>query len=84
MQHRTGGKLFNLTGQKGVTKTQTDWIRELLFAGDTAPVAHTKGQTQTLVDAFAAASNKMGLQTNTSKTELLYQPLPNNMSPEDP
>ena len=78
------GKLFNLSRLKAKTKTQTELIRELLFADDTALVAHTKDQVQRLVEAFTAASMKMGLQINTSKTEVLYQPSPTNTSPVEP
>ena len=69
---------------KAVTNTKTELIRELLFTDDTALVVHIKDQAQGLLDVFATASKKMGLQLNTSKREILYQPSPNNTSPEDP
>ena len=40
------------------TVTQTDLFREILFADDTAMVAHTKDQAQRLIVAFVAASKK--------------------------
>ena len=58
VRHRTDGKLFNLSRLKAVTKTKTELIRELLFADDTALVAHTKDQLQSLQDTFSAASKK--------------------------
>ena len=67
-----------------VTKTKTELIRELLIADDTALVANTKDQTQGLMVVFAKASENVGLQINTSKTEVLHQPSPNNTTPEDP
>ena len=84
IRHRTDGGLFNLSRLKAVTKTKTELIRELLFADDTALVAHTKEQAQILLNVFAATSKKMGLHINSSKTEVLFQPSPNNTSPEDP
>ena len=84
VRHRTSGGLFNLGRLKAITKTQTDLFRELLFADDTALVAHTEPQAQRLLDVVAAASKKMGLQINTDKTEILYQPSPSNTSPVNP
>ena len=48
-------------------------MRELLFADDSALVAHSAEQTQKIVDAFFDASKKFGLKINIKKTEVLYQ-----------
>ena len=49
-------------------------MRELLFADDSALVAHSAEEMQKIVDAFSDASKKFGLKINTKKTEVLYQP----------
>ena len=81
---RIDGKLFNLARLKARTKTKLELITELLFADDTALVAHSEQDMQKLVDTFSAASERMGLGINTSKTEVLYQPSPENTSPQEP
>ena len=48
--------------------------RELLFADDSALVAHSAEEMQKIVNAFSYASKKLGLKTNIKKTEVLYQP----------
>jgi len=49
-------------------------MRELLFADDSAQVAHSAEEMQKIVDAFSDASKKFGLKINIKKTEVLYQP----------
>ena len=49
-------------------------MRELLFADDSALVAHSAEEMQNIVNAFSNASNKFGLKINIKKTEMLYQP----------
>ena len=75
---RSDGGLFNLARLKAKTKTTKALIRELLFADDTALVAHNPVQIQRMLDSFSEASKKIGLQINISKTELMYQPAPGN------
>ena len=48
-------------------------MRELLFADDSALVAHSAEEMQKIVDAFSDASKKFGLKINIKKTEVLYQ-----------
>ena len=48
-------------------------MRELLFANDSALVAHSAEKMQKIVDAFSDASKKFGLKINIKKTEVLYQ-----------
>ena len=48
-------------------------MRELLFADDSALVAHSAEEMQKIVDAFFDASKKFGLEINIKKTEVLYQ-----------
>jgi len=49
-------------------------IRELLFADDSALVAHSPQEIQRIINAFSDASKKFGLTINIKKTEVLYQP----------
>ena len=81
---RMDGKLFNLARLKARSKTQLKLITELLFADDTALVAHSEEDILRLVDTFSQASGRMGLQINTSKTEIIYQPSPDNTAPREP
>ena len=48
-------------------------MRELLFAHDSALVAHSAEEMQKIVDAFSDASKNFGLKINIKKTEVLYQ-----------
>jgi hypothetical protein len=50
-------------------------VRDLLFADDSALVAHDSDDIQTLVDRFADAARMFSLKINIKKTECLYQPL---------
>ena len=66
--------LFNVVHFRAKTKTTWILMRELLFADDTALVAHSAEEMQKIVDAFSDASKKFGLKINIKKTEVLYQP----------
>ena len=56
-------------------------MRELLFADDSALVAHSVNEK--IVDAFYDASKKFGLKINIKKTEVLYQPNSTRTREED-
>ena len=58
-------------------------MRELLFADDSALVAHSAEEIQNIVDAFSNASKKFGLKINIKKTEVLYQPNSTRTREED-
>ena len=58
-------------------------MRELLFADDSALVAHSAEEMQKIVDAFSDASKKFGLKINIKKTEVLYQPNSTKTREED-
>jgi len=49
-------------------------VRELLFADDSALVAHSGEEMKKIVDTFSDASKKFSLKINTKNTEVLYQP----------
>ena len=61
---RMDGKLFNLARLKARSKTQLKLITELLFADDTALVAHSEEDILRLVDTFSQASGRMGSQAS--------------------
>lgn len=81
---RSDGKLFNLARLRARTKTQTKLITELLFADDTALIAHDPTKMQQMVDVFSETTRKLGLQINIGKTEVMYQPSPSNPDPHEP
>ena len=49
-------------------------MRELLFADDSALIAHSAEEIKRIVDAFANASSKFGLKINIKKIEVMFQP----------
>ena len=58
-------------------------MRELLFADDSALIAHSAEEMQKIVDAFSEASKKFGLKINIKKTEVLFQPNSTRTREED-
>ena len=58
-------------------------MRELLFADDSALVAHSAGEMQKIVDAFSDVSKKSRLKINVKKTEVPYQPNSTRTREED-
>ena len=56
------------------TKITNILVRELLFADDSALIAHSAEEIQRIVDAFANASSKFGLKFNRKQTEVMFQP----------
>ena len=48
-------------------------MRELLFADDSALVAHSAEEMHNIVDAFSNASKKFGLKINIKNTKVLHQ-----------
>ena len=83
IQSRQSADLFNVAHFRAKTKTTGILMKELLFAGDSALVAHSAGEMQNIVDAFSNASNKFGLKINTKKTVVLYQPNSTRTREED-
>lgn len=74
IQSRQDADLFKVTHFKARTKSIQVLIRELLFADDSALLAHSPQEIQRIVNAFSEASKKFGLKINIKKTEVLYQP----------
>ena len=65
--------LLNVAQFRAKTETTGILMRELRFADDSALVAHSAEEMQTIMDAFSDASIKFGLKLNIKKTEVLYQ-----------
>ena len=61
------------TSERAKTKTTRILMRELLFADDSALIAHSAEEMQKIVDAFSNASKMFGLNINIKKTEVLCQ-----------
>ena len=74
IQSRQSDDLFNIAHLRAKTKTTRILMRELLFADDSALVAHSAEEIQKIVDTFSNASKKFDLKINIKKTEFLYQP----------
>ena len=72
IQSRQSADLFNVAHFKVKTNTTRILLRELLFADDSALVAHSAEEMQKIVDVFSDAS-KIGLKINIKKTDVLYQ-----------
>ncbi|XP_069998486.1 uncharacterized protein [Penaeus vannamei] len=72
---RTDGGLFNLSRLRSHWKILMQCIRELLYADDSALVAHLLKDIQEIMDGFAKSA-EFGLTINAQKTEVLYQPPP--------
>ena len=74
IQSRQNADLFTVAHFTAKTKTTNILVRELLFADDTALIAHSAEEIQGIVDAFANASSKFGLKINIKKTKVISQP----------
>ena len=68
--------LFNLRRLQAHTKTCEQLVRDLLFADDSALVAHTERALQHLTSCFAETAQLFGFEVNLKKTEILHQPAP--------
>lgn len=84
IQTRPGADLFNVSQFKSSRKTKPVLVRELMFADDTAFVAHTHQDMQDIVTRFATAAKAYGLQINIKKTEMMFQPSPGSDSTHQP
>ena len=74
LHSRTDGSLFNLARLRAKTKCREICVRELLYADNSALVAQSLEDLQTILDRFVDASDAFGLTINIRKTEFLYQP----------
>ena len=67
IQSRQNADLFTDAHFRANTKTTNILVRKLLFADDSALIAHSAEEIQRIVDAFANASSKFGLKINIKK-----------------
>ena len=58
---------------KSKTKAAAELVRDLIFADESALVAHSPDGIQALADRFAFAAKQFSLYINIKKTERLYQ-----------
>ena len=67
IQSRQNADLLTVAHFRAKTKTTNILVRELLFADDSALIAHSTEEIQRIVDAFTNASSKFGLKINIKK-----------------
>ena len=74
IQSRQNADLFTVTHFRAKTKPPNILVRELIFADDSALIAHSAEEIQRIVDAFVTASSKFSLKINIKKTKVMFQP----------
>lgn len=84
IQTRHNADLFNVSQFRAKTLTKRNLVREMLFADDSAVVAHSSEEIQKLIDRFAHAAAQFSLKINIKKTECLYQPVKLHNRPPEP
>ena len=76
IHYHLDGNLFNLRRLYTHTKTLKQLFCDLLFADNTALVAHIKRALQRITSYFAEAAQLFRLEVSLKKTEVLHQPAP--------
>lgn len=66
--------LFKVSHFKTGTKTSLKMAREMLYADDSALVAHGEQDMQRRIDRFSQTAGHFSLKVNIRKIEFLYQP----------
>ena len=84
IQTRHGADFFDVAQFKSKTRTTKHLVREMLFADDSALVAHCAADMQVLVNNFAKAAAQFSLKINIKKTECMYQPIKLIHPPPEP
>lgn len=82
--YRMDGGIFNLRRLKAVTKTSITSIVELQYADDNAVFALSEQELQQILDTFAQAYSRLGLEINADKTKVIYQSPPGVRVPLQP
>ena len=80
IQSRPNADLFNVSQFWSLRRTTGVPVRELMFADDTAFVAHSFEDAQDIVTQFSNSAEQFGLKINIKKTEMMYQPIPGSNS----
>ena len=78
IRYRIDGKIFNLSRLKAKSKTSKTTIVEVQYADDNGVAALNEADLQTILNAFDYAYSKLGLKINTKKTEVIFQPAPDD------
>ena len=76
--YRTDGGVFNLNRLRARTKTSNTSLIEFQYADDNAVCALMEEDLQIILNIFTNAYTKLGLSINARKTQVLYQPPPND------
>ena len=74
-RYRTDGRLLNALRLQAKTKVEKYWVCDL-FADDCALNATTEAKMQQSMDRFASSCTNFGLTISTKKTEVMFQPAP--------
>ena len=77
INYRTDGGIFNLRRLSARTKISVTSVIELQYADDNAVCALTERELQLILNTFAGAYSRLGLTVNVRKTQIVYQPAPN-------
>lgn len=84
IQIRPDANIFKVFQCKSKTRTTRSFFREILFAVDSALVAHYAEDMHGLVDCFACAALHLSLKMKIKKMECLYQPVRITHPPPNP
>ena len=76
LRSRTDGGFYKPQRLKADTKVMLDMLRDLLFADDCALCASSEREMQNMVDLFSKACKNFGLTISIPKTEVMFQPAP--------
>ena len=74
LQRKDRGRVLNASRLQ--TKAENGWARDCLFADDCALNAATETKMQQSINRFAVSCRDFGFTTSTRKTEVMFQPAP--------
>ena len=78
IRYRSHGKLCNPRRPQAVTTVKETVIRNFLFADDCSFNAGDEQEMQLQMDRFSSACDNFGLTISTKRTEVMFQPAPEN------
>lgn len=76
LHSRSDGRLFNLACLKAKTKIRLVELRDFLLADDSAVVAYSFKDLQTLMNRYCSACNEFGFTISLKKTQVLTENAP--------